>query len=470
MPNPVVDMARTEVEKKFGAALASKASDQLLLKLAGFVVDGAEAAMPSRGAVLEFEPEDLKAAAEEAKAEIEGLPSFEAFRAGAAEAGPEVLRQALPLNLARPRLVRAAKERFRRSAKAVREALETSLDQDRDAFGLESTPHGTTRTCWLNATVRTAGTTPALADVASDDGIRKLDVPRRLSLDVNHTAGIVGAPAFRNDSGLDGSGIIVGVIDTEVAVSHTAFGGRAEAKGNFTAQPFGTPHSHGTAVAGIIGSEDEDFPGIAPGVTLWTYKIFPAGTDFEGALAIQQALEDGVQVINCSWGAGPAADGTSREAVACNNAWALGLMIVKSAGNRGPESGTLTSPADADGILVVGACDRDGKRMEDYSSRGPTGHGLHRPHLAAPGGRRFGTGIFSARPTGGFGDAGPGTSFAAPHAAGLAALLLEQDPTLEPDAVRDALIASCHPLADGSQDDQGSGLVRLVAAADDDEA
>ena len=80
---------------------------------------------------------------------------------------------------------------------------------------------------------------------------------------------------------------------------------------------------------------------MAPEATIYNYKVlatnpFLGGDDFDGALAIQQAVEDGAHIANCSWGAGPAGDGTSREAIACNEAWTLGLMIVKSAWNRAP--------------------------------------------------------------------------------------------------------------------------------------
>jgi serine protease AprX len=58
----------------------------------------------------------------------------------------------------------------------------------------------------------------------------------------------------------------------------------------------------------------------------------------------------------------------SREAVAVDNAWALGMAVVKSAGNRGPGRATMTAPAEADGVVVVGATDID--------DRGP---GLQQP-------------------------------------------------------------------------------------------
>ena len=285
--------------------------------------------------------------------------------------------------------------------------------------------------CWLNETIRTATVATALAEIAPDAAIERIDVPHRLVREMRLSGPLVGAPAFRTRTGKDGTGIVVAVIDGEVDATHKALSGRVMQKRNFTREPFGRPDSHGTAVAGIIGARDRRFSGIAPGVSILNYKIFaedPAldSDDFDGALAIQQALEDGAHIANCSWGAGPAGNGSGREARACDRAWSLGMVIVKSAGNAGPGARTLTSPADADGVMVVGATDRRGKSVQDYSSRGPAGT-RERPHLVAPGGSDM-SGIETCRPGGGFASAGAGTSFAAPQISGLAALLLDDDP------------------------------------------
>jgi len=193
--------------------------------------------------------------------------------------------------------------------------------------------------------------------------------------------------------------------------------------------------------------------GIAPDVTIWNYKVLATNQvinadDFGGSRAIQQAVVDGAHLANLSWQAGPGTNGSGREAVACDNAWALGMALVKSAGNEGPGAGTLTTPADANGIIVVGGTDRQGKAVGDYSSRGPTQDGRARPHVVAPGALETDE-LTSCLLNGGIGTCGFGTSFAAPHVTGALALLLEQDPTLDPDGLRAKILAMARPLAGG---------------------
>jgi serine protease AprX len=327
-------------------------------------------------------------------------------------------------------------------------------------------PSPITQVCWLNRSVRSWADPRALAEVAADDSIERIDLPRRLEPEINVSSGTAGAPQFRKRFNRSGKGIIVAVIDGEVAVAHPALKGRVVHKANFTHETWGHPSPHGTAVAGIIASNDNTFTGMAPEATIYSYKVIATnpvltGDDFDGALGIQQALEDGAHIANCSWGAGPASDGSSREARACDAAWAAGLVLVKSAGNRGPGPQTLTTPADADGIIVVGATEREGTTVQDYSSRGPAGM-RQRPHLLAPGGSPLVGGITSCLTGGGFGDVRFGTSFAAPHVSGILALLLERNPTLTPDELRDVLLNACVPLNGIDVNTQGQGLVSLV--------
>ena len=146
--------------------------------------------------------------------------------------------------------------------------------------------------------------------MVADPSITRVDPPRRLQAEIKVSASTIGTPQFRRRFRRTGTGIIVAVIDSEVALNHPALKGRVVHEQNFTAELWGNPDAHGTAVAGIIASNNEQFTGMAPEATIYNYKVlatnpFLGGDDFDGALAIQQAVEDGAHIANCSWGAGP---------------------------------------------------------------------------------------------------------------------------------------------------------------------
>lgn len=129
-------------------------------------------------------------------------------------------------------------------------------------------------------------------------------------------------------------------------------------------------------------------------------------------------------VVNNSWG-GPGGDDWYYSYV---QAWrAADIIPVFSAGNSGPACGTLGSPGDMDNVIGVGGTD-DQNRNYTYSARGPgLGTGvfpLQKPDIAAPG-----ESVISSVPGDTY-DIYSGTSMAAPHAAGLVALLRGIDPSL----------------------------------------
>lgn len=136
------------------------------------------------------------------------------------------------------------------------------------------------------------------------------------------------------------------------------------------------------------------------------------------------------------------------------------MTVVKSAGNEGPRPGSLTSPAEAEGVIVVGATDLAGKVVPDYSSRGPTGDGRERPHILGVGGTRTES-LVSCLVAGGFGPCGSGTSFAAPYITGVLALLLENNPRSTPGELRSKLLALGTKLTGLEVNVQGAGLISL---------
>ena len=478
--------ARKQVRNRYGKDFESKASDALVLSIAqplAFAATssafslgvraateafGAASAGPSFVIVEIDRPKPSKAAATEA-----AQPAWKELAASLEKLGPASTANAVSV----VRQMRAAQTRdaFYQSVGNLREQIGRTVGVRTETA---SGPQPLTQVCWLNSSMKTVAHFDALAEIAQDSKVERIGVPRLLQAEAQAAkkkaaaakkkpakpaavtvADVLGSLAFQTRTSLNGKDVVVAILDTEIFSAHTAFQGRVILKENYTKEPWGHPALHGTAVAGLLAASAQAFGGIAPGVTVFHYKVIatnPANNadDFGGALAIQQALEDGAHIANCSWGIGSAGDGTSREALAFDTAWDLGLVIVKSAGNQGASG--LTSPADARGVIVVGATDRSGKNIIPESSRGKTSKGRILDFVA-PGGSSSDS-LTSSTVDGQFGSVGFGTSYAAPQVAGLLALLLAQDRNQEPEALRTALGGFCHKLPGVPADTQGQGL------------
>ena len=247
-----------------------------------------------------------------------------------------------------------------------------------------------------------------------------------------------------------GDRVLVAVIDSEVDASHPDLAGAITA--NFEAvgdtEP---PHSHGTAMAGAIAAR-RNMLGTAPGVRLLTVHAFRGRADAEGTTyAILKGLDwaaaQGARVINMSF-AGPS-DPRLREALAKANA--KGIVLVAAAGNAGPTSPPLFPAADPNVIAVTATSADDtlfaGANRGNYIA------------VAAPG-----VNIYAPAPDNTF-QLTTGTSVAAAEVSGVAALLIERNPSLTPAQVRKILMDTAKDLGPRGRDrDFGAGLVNALKA------
>ncbi len=122
---------------------------------------------------------------------------------------------------------------------------------------------------------------------------------------------------------------------------------------------------HGSKVAAIAAGRVTEAPlatieGVAPMAFLGNYKIFGSGTNVSTtsaavAAAINQAAEDGMDVINLSIGGSALEPGTEPEQEAIANAVKLGVVVVAAAGNLGPDAESLTFPGTSPDAITVGA-------------------------------------------------------------------------------------------------------------------
>jgi len=145
-----------------------------------------------------------------------------------------------------------------------------------------------------------------------------------------------------------------------------------------------------------------------------------------------------------------------------NIAASRGILIVNSAGNEGPASppdNTIIAPADSPNVIAAGAVDPRGIRV-DFSSMGPTADGRFKPDVMAQGSNVYtvevgGSNIY---------DSVAGTSFSCPLTAGVAALILEINPTWTNYDIMDAIKSTANSsLSPNNQ--YGWGIVDAYGAA-----
>jgi len=248
----------------------------------------------------------------------------------------------------------------------------------------------------------------------------------------------------------NGDNVLVAVIDSGIDASHPELAGIVA--GSYDAIPGDTrPHPHGTAVAGAIGAHGK-LIGVAPRVRLLAIRAFGAGVEQEGTTfgiieGLDWAVAHGARVVNMSF-AGPA-DPALQEALA--KARKKGLVLIAAAGNAGPKSPPAYPGADPN-VIAVTATDRD-DRLFARANRGSY------IALAAPG-----VDILTPAPNGAM-QLATGTSIAAAHVSGIAALLLERKPSLRPDELRKILLTSAKHMGEKPRDnDFGAGLADALDA------
>lgn len=306
-------------------------------------------------------------------------------------------------------------------------------------------------------------------------GVEKIWLNELLQVQLEESVPQVSAPVAW-DLGYDGTGVTVAVLDTGVDADHPDLAGKIVEQVDFTDSPFGTAdlQGHGTHVAATIAGTGAASgglrPGVAPGAKLRMGKVCdetgscPADAIIAG---MEWAAESGTPIVNMSLG-GPATNGTDPLSMALNQLSAEhGTLFVTSAGNAGPDPRTVGAPAVASYALAVAAVDKN-NQMADFSARGPALNGLPKPDIAAPG-----VGIVAARASGtSLGavvdehyTALNGTSMAAPHVAGGAAIVLQKNPDLNGRELKARLMGTAQDLGH-DVNAQGAGLLNVVQAMD----
>ncbi len=249
-----------------------------------------------------------------------------------------------------------------------------------------------------------------------------------------------------------GKGVLIAVIDSEIDAKNSNLDGTVvkdfDALGGEE-----RPHQHGTAIAGAIAAHGT-LLGIAPGAQLLAARAFgdtpgeAKGTSFAIYKGLQWAADNAARVVNMSF-AGPADPALHRLLAA---AYEKDMVLIAAAGNAGPNSAPLYPAADPNVIAVTATDRNDG--LFKMANRGPY------IAVAAPG-----VEILALAPGDSY-QITTGTSVAAAHVSGIAALLLECRPSLKPADVRRLITTSAKPLGStGGRSDVGAGLVNAYRAA-----
>lgn len=321
-------------------------------------------------------------------------------------------------------------------------------------------------------------------------------VRARDSRGLNRSQNYALFPGARQEAGLDGTGVVVAVLDTGVndepdQVSPT-YPGHESLQGKFLGGGefyFGdpllntplassmNPQDHGSAassyhathVAGTAigtGGPDGFFAGVAPAARLVDCKVLSdAGAGFGSADGVEWCIFNrhndwgltggdtiyaGIDVLSLSLGGLDASDGTDAGSQMINAAIDSGLVACIATGNDCAQD-HIPSPAAADKCISVGATEHfqslvhDDDEVTEFSNEGPRADDLDGDHLdeMKPSVVAPGANIMSAdgdpATDGGAYQLLSGTSMATPHVSGVVALLLQMNPSLTPLQVRDIL-------------------------------
>ncbi|MFD5698869.1 S8 family serine peptidase [Streptomyces lasiicapitis] len=331
-----------------------------------------------------------------------------------------------------------------------------------------TTPKRDAAKLWQALTAERAGARTTASGISRVwlDGVRKATLDKSVKQ--------IGAPKAW-ESGYDGKGVKIAVLDTGVDATHPDLKDQVVAAEDFTPSPDTKDRvGHGTHVASTAagtGAKNPAYKGVAPGAKILNGKVLgdTGSGDDSGIIAgIDWAAAQGADVVNLSLGGGDTPGADPLEAAVDKVSAEKGILFAISAGNSG-SPGSIGSPGSADAALTVGAVD-DNDKLADFSSEGPrVGDGAIKPDVTAPG-----VDITAAAAPGseiekevGQNPEGyltiSGTSMAAPHAAGAAALLKQQHPDWKQPELKGALTASTK-AGKYTAFQQGSGRIAVDQA------
>jgi len=403
-------------------------------------------------------------------------------------------------------VVTALQEKAGATQPALRAELDRRLGKGIDGY----------KSYWLINAIVVTGTVGDIREIAARDDVEVVELDlipeliKPVSVEpigeksmtaIGITPGVVNIGARRvwDELGIRGEGAIIGSLDTGVAGAHPALASRwrglyapwqhcwLDVLGTNTQFP-NDGHGHGTHTTGTMtGLAANDTIGVAPGALWIATNAINQGanpgfdsdildcleffTDPDGNPA---TLDDVPDVVQNSWGVHEGFSGyvdcDSRWWVAIDACEAAGVVLTWSAGNEGPSSTSLRSPADRATTLYncfsVGSTQHSPPfSIASSSSRGPAGpncgpvENRMKPEISAPG-----VDIYSSYPSSGY-TYMSGTSMAGPHVAGVVALMRSANPNVDVITIKQILMETAIDLGTAGEDNTyGHGFLNAYEA------
>ncbi len=343
-------------------------------------------------------------------------------------------------------------------------------------------------------------------------GLKSIYLDRKLDFYLHESVALIGASRAWTELGATGKGIGVAIIDSGIDGLHPDLPYGTKVVQNVKIAGLSAEDSptgagivqvvenlptsdsssgHGTHCAGIVAGSGAASQGYYKGVAPEAHLI---GIGTGDALFVFYALEGfdyaianrtkyNIKVISNSWGStmdpGEAFDPSNPINEASKVAHDAGMAVVFASGNSGPGTDTLNRYSIAPWVIGVANGWKDGKTIEDSSSRGRYLDPFYHPTITAPG-----TDIVSTRapntvlPPLGLAGNDPninpewlpyyttmtGTSMATPHVAGVLALLYQVRGDMTPDLAKQLLVNTATPMPDYKEYACGAGYVNAYAA------
>ena len=347
--------------------------------------------------------------------------------------------------------------------------------------------------------------TELLDELLEVEGVVFLTLNGELQIALDNAIGIHHVDTVW-DFGYTGEGISIAIIDTGIDPLHVGLNdfdddpSTADPKvvafydaldgsgddGSGETEPY-DDQGHGSHCAGIsagtgavgegpLSDGSTPYRGVAPGASLVGVKVLDGGGS--GSFAevmkgmewtIDNQIKYNIRAASMSlggvWLVELTQEQEERITHLANEMVAAGISLMIAAGNSGGY-GTIGTPGAAKDVITVGSTE-DSKELAVYSSKGPTHEGQIKPNVAA-----IGSAVMSVEANSGNGYASySGTSMATPMVAGMAALLLQANPDLQPLMVRSILESTAeyrwlsHPVRPNN--DYGWGFVLMDAALEE---